>query len=162
MAGLVVEDGSIVSGANSYVSSTQARAYLDLRGILTELTDGVLVRGADYINSFRSRFKGNKLTAISSNMQFPRSNVVIDGYDLPPDQIPQAIVDAQIQTALEMVANRDPLATIIERPVRKQKLGPLEVEYDTSSAQKLPTYSYKHITLLLAPLLVNNFGRVSR
>ena len=162
MAGLIVEDGTIVSGANSYVSAAQARTYLDTRGILTTLTDGLLIRAADYINSFRGRFKGTKLTAVESSMQFPRSGVVIDGQDLPNDKIPQVIPDAQIQTALEMFSNRDPLATIEERPVKKEKLGSLEVEYDTSGDQKLPTYSYKHIMLLLAPLLVNNFGRVTR
>ena len=162
MAGIIVEDGSIVSGANSYVSAAGARAYLDLRGILTELTDGLLIRAADYINSFRGRFNGIKLTAAESSMQFPRSDLFIDGYQLPADKIPQVIPDAQVQTALEMFANRDPLATISERPIRRTKLGPLDIEYDTSGADKLPTYSYKLIRVLLAPLLKNDFGRVTR
>lgn len=162
MAGLVVEDGTLVSGANSYISAADARAYLDLRGITTPLTDGQLIQGADYINSFRSRFKGTKRSSASSSMQFPRTDVTIDDVALPEDVIPQVIPDAQVQAALEIQGNKDPLSTIQDRPVRKQKLGSLEIEYDTSGTGKLPTYTFRKILSLLRPLLDDNFGRVSR
>ena len=53
-----------VDGANSYVSLASniddvfsARDYLTDRGITTEITEGQLLRGAEYANSFRERFK---------------------------------------------------------------------------------------------------------
>ena len=159
---IIVEDGSIVSGANSYVSAVGARKYLDDRAIETIIPDGTLIRGADYINSFRTRFKGCKRGYIASSMQWPRSYVEIDDYCLPDDVIPDLIIAAQIEAALEIAANRDPLATTELRPIRKQKLGPLEVEYDTSRSSEIPSYTYTKIRLLLSPVLKDNIGLVMR
>lgn len=159
---LIVEDGSIVSGANSYVSAADTTTYLTLRDIETAVSDGQLVRGADYVNAFRKLFKGYKLTATDSSMQWPRSYVEIDGFLLPDDKIPQCVKDAQIQVALEIALDRDPHITQPQRPIKKEKLDVLEVEYDTTASPYESVYKYQKIRALLLPVLIDMYGRTSR
>ena len=159
---LVVEDGSIVAGANSYVSTTELSDYLTDRELTTTVTPGMLIRGADYVNSYRKLFKGFKLTAIDSNMQWPREYVEID-YDLLPNNlIPDCIKDAQIQVAIEIALDRDPHTTQAQRTIRKEKLDVLEVEYDPVASPFESQYKYRKIKSLLFPVLINYYGRVTR
>lgn len=159
---LIVEDGTVVSNANSYVSVTDANLYLADRGITVTVSEGQILRGADYVNSFRTRFKGFKLTPIASSMQWPRSYVVLDERLLPDGTIPALIIDAQIEVALEIASNRDPHETTSTRVIKKQKLDVLEVEYDTMAGREVPNYDYRRVKSLLRPVLRNDWATVSR
>ena len=159
---LIVEDGSVINGANSYVSLVDANQYLTDRGITTELTDGLLLRGCDYINSFRDRYKGYKQTAVTSNMQWPRAFAVIDNYLVRSNVIPAVIPDAQIEAALEIALDRDPHETTSTRVIKREKLDVLEVEYDTQAGREVPDYDYRRVRALLSPVLKDNMFRVSR
>ena len=160
---LVVETGSVVDGANTYVSLADANEYLTDRDIAVTLSAGQLLRGADYVNSFRDRYKGYKQTAVTSNMQWPRAFAVIDDYLIRSDAIPAVIPDAQIEAALELSLGQDPLTTVDLRPVKKEKVGDLEVEYDTSSsATTIPTIRFRRVLALLRPVLKNIGMRVMR
>lgn len=167
---LVVEDGSLVRGANSYVSFADGTAYLADRGITTEVDVGHLLRAADYINSFGDRFKGYQVlgenrTALST-MQWPRSYVFLDGLSigyLPNNEIPDLIIHAQVETALEIANNRDPLGTVSARQVKRQKVDVIEVEYDTSvGAGGQAVFDHRRVMSLLSPLLKGGEYLVSR
>ena len=160
---LVVEDGSLVSGANSYVSFADATQYLTDRGITVEVTEGHLLRAADYINSFAERYKGYQKTGANrttlSTMQWPRQYVSYAGIGdcygyIPDDKIPDLIIHAQIESALEIASNRDPLSTVSARQIKKQKVDVIEVEYDTSmgsSGQDI--FDHRRVMALLSPFL---------
>ena len=159
---LVVETGAVVEGANSYVSLADANQYLMDRGITTVLTEGQLLRGADYVNSFRMRYKGYKQTNVLSNMQWPRAFAVIDNYLINSNVIPAVIPDAQVQAALEIALDRDPHETTSTRPIKREKLDVLEVEYDTQAGRYVPDYEYRKVDSLLRPLLKNTGSRLTR
>lgn len=159
---LVVETGAIISGANSYVSLADAGDYATRRGYDVTLTDQLLLRAADYINTYRDRFKGTKLTPVTSNMQFPRINVILDGYIVPSDQIPALIPAAQVETAVELAGGRDPQEAISTQIIKRQRIGPLEIEYDTESGVELPSFDFPKINDLLAPVLTDDLTRVYR
>lgn len=157
-----------VDGANSYVSLASniddvfsARDYLTDRGITTEITEGQLLRGAEYVNSFRERFKGFKVTPVTSSMQWPRFFVIIDEYFLDARHIPEVIPKAQIEVALEIANGRDPHSTIDMRVVKKKRVDVIETEYDTR-LQRLETFDYRRIKALLRPVLKQTWGLVSR
>ena len=157
------KDQTTFGEANSYVSLTDANTYATDRGYTVTLTEGLLVRGADYVNSFRDRFSGEKLTPASSNMQFPRSDAILDGDNLPLDEIPQLIVEAQIETAIEIANNRDPQSTTTSQLVKKRRVGPLEIEYDNKYGDTtVGTYDYRKINNLLQPILTDDWTRVYR
>ena len=154
-------NSEVVIGANSYISLANATTYLKNRGVNNTITEGQLLRGADYINSFRERFKGCKLTSAGSSMQWPRSDVYLDHDLLDSKTIPDLIPSAQVEVALEISNNRDPLETVDKRVIKKKRTDVIETEYDTSR-QVLRTFDYRRIMALLRPVLNNNLGLVTR
>lgn len=171
---LVVEDGSIVSGADSYVSLADAQQYLADRAIQegveqtnpenTDITEMNLRSACDYINSFRERFKGFKLQPAEINMQWPRRDVVIDFYLLDQTTIPECIIQAQIESAVEIASGRPPLETLSTRVLKRKVIGPIEKEWDTtvSSSREQPTFDFRKVKAFLIPVLKDNYGRTSR
>lgn len=101
---IIVEDGSNVTGANSYVSLVDARAILIPLGQDLDLDDAIaeqqILNAARYIEAFRQSFKGWKRNGIQS-MQWPRFGVSIDDSSIGSDIIPQDLIDSQVFAAYE-------------------------------------------------------------
>lgn len=172
---IVVETGVGLTNSNSYSSIADAKAYCLFRGvdISSNSSDAIaawLINGADYVESYRARFKGRKST-VTQAMQWPRISGIfphagffragfvpvhpginIDGFFLDPTVIPDYIKRAQNQLVLDQ-ANGVALFTSSDpdQTEKKVKIGPLEVEYDSTSNQSyLPAFQS-----LIAPLLIN-------
>jgi hypothetical protein len=78
MTTIVVEDGSIVASANSYVSAADLSTYATDRGITINGTAAVLlIQAMDYLE--QQDFQGYKYTDDQA-LQWPRGDVYIDGY----------------------------------------------------------------------------------
>ena len=99
---LVIEDGTGVIGAESYISvaDAQARAELYQWEFPTETQEAeqVLRRGAMYLEQYRNRYQSVKLTNVQG-LQFPRDVVYIDNVLQDSETIPQLLIDAQIRAA---------------------------------------------------------------
>lgn len=69
---IVVEDGSGVTNANSYVSVADARIYASNRGVELPLDDdelaAMLIRSTDYLEAQACRFQG-KPTSTTQALQ---------------------------------------------------------------------------------------------
>jgi NAD(P)-dependent dehydrogenase (short-subunit alcohol dehydrogenase family) len=103
-----VETGTIVTGANSYISLADARAYALDRNLTLPTDDTeceqALVRAADYIDGkYGHRFQGVTVD-IAQEMVWPRYQVYLDGRLLPYDEIPTLIKEAQVQAAVALAA----------------------------------------------------------
>lgn len=131
-ATIIVEDGSIVANANSYVSVAEYEAWAEDR----QLTVGghpeaQLIKAMDFLETLS--FIGDKKTRDQS-LQWPRDNVYIDGFEYESTEIPQALKEAQYAIAASILAGIDPLAAIT-RAVKREKVDVIEVEYmDNASA----------------------------
>ena len=72
---LIVEDGTLVANANSYVDLATARTYSIARNVVPcaddVLLEGNLIRAMDFIESHRDDFKG-WLVKETQALQFPR------------------------------------------------------------------------------------------
>ena len=132
MATIVVEDGTGTNAAaNSYVSEADLTTYAADRGItLTAATDVLLIKAMDYIESLS--FIGTKYSK-GQALQWPRSNVYIDGFYFVPTIIPPALQTGQIATALAINSDNSPLATV-GRSTKREKVDVIEVEYMSSAA----------------------------
>jgi len=101
---IIVEDGSNIAGANSYVSLIDARAILIPLGQDLDIDDAIaeqqILNATRYIEAFRARFQGWK-SDNGQSMQWPRSGVIIDGSSIGSDVIPQDLIDAQVFAAYE-------------------------------------------------------------
>jgi hypothetical protein len=123
---IIVEDGTIVTGANSYVSEAELTAYATARG-LTLSTDGeqLLIRGMDYIEA--QSYKGTKFTK-DQPLQWPRAGVYVDDYLVDADEIPTELKNGLMESALAIDNGQDPLADIA-RTTKSETVGSLSVTY---------------------------------
>ena len=129
MATIIVEDGSIVANANSYVTTAKFTQYCADRKITISGTYGdeseLLILAMDYFE--QQPFRGIKFIE-TQPLQFPRSDLFIDGYLSNSSQIPELVKDAQITIAISIMVGNDPLSTV-DRAVKKEKVDVLEIEY---------------------------------
>jgi len=135
---LIVENGSIVEGANSYATLAQIRAYAADRGVTLSDDDTVLtpyaILATDYLESKSDLFVGKQVQT-NQPLSWPRQGVIqTDNSYFPTNQIPPALVNAQCQLVIEQVQNGVTLLPTIDRFhtggfVTHEKLGPMETTF---------------------------------
>lgn len=164
---LVIENGSLVAGATSYVSVAEARAYAAARASTfpADDTEGnaaaevALIVAMDYLESLRADFKGRKVNPATQALQWPRQGVEIDGWDVSISTIPNELKFAQIQLATEAANGTDLMPTGDGREVIREKVDVLETEY-RPGAGGAPQPVLVKVQALLAPLLAASFGGI--
>jgi hypothetical protein len=133
MATIIVENGTVVAGANSYVSEADLTAYAADRGVtLTTALDVLIIKAMDYIESLS--FIGDKHTE-AQPLQWPRDEVYIDRYYIERETIPKELKNGVYTAALAIDAELDPLR-IVERATKREKVDVIEVEYMDSAASE--------------------------
>jgi len=129
---IVVEDGSIVAGANSYVTEAEFITYAESRGVTiatADDADAMLIKAADYLESFAAQFKGVKVERDQS-LSWPRSGAVIEDWEWSNDEIPRQVLNAQLAVALEIKAGEDPFNPSTSLPVVSERVeGAVHVQY---------------------------------
>lgn len=131
---LIIEDGSIVAGAESYVTVQEFEAYTAKRGIsVAGNSNSLLLSAMDYLETLL--FIGTKKTE-AQTLQWPRDEVYIDGYYIESTTIPAELKTAQIVAALTIDAGNDLLSNAVERKTVREKVGPIEVQYSETSGSK--------------------------
>lgn len=155
---LVVEDGTAKADANSFASLEVIRAYALLRGVTLSATDSVVesqaIKAKDYLEAQRDKFQGGKLTAAQA-LQWPRTGVVVDGFDVAEDEIPRELVAAQCAAVMELADGTDLMPTNDGRVIIRDKTGPLETEW-APGGSNLP--AMPKVDALLKPLFKNSPG----
>lgn len=160
---LIIEDGTIVVGANSYVTVAEAKAYAISRGenfptVDTQI-ETLLYNAMDYVEAYRSQFSGQKVETTQAT-QWPRLNVTIDGNDFPSDQIPNELKQAQCQLAVDKYAIGDLTPSTDGYAVSMEKVDVIEVQYASGgrlSGQSLPAEpTFPKADTFLEPLLKNS------
>jgi hypothetical protein len=156
---LVIEDGSIVEDANSYVTRAEFIAYAATFGVT--IADAVeadqqLIVAAEFIASHEPQLKGSKVSRLQA-MAFPREGVVLEGFEWYSDEIPRLVLLCQMALALEVNDGID-LYNPPPNPTRAKKSekvdGAVEVEYfGNDAAVKLSRAS--RADALLKSLLKN-------
>lgn len=142
---IIVEDGSNVPGANSYVSLVDARDRLNSLGQDLNVNDTTaeqeILNATNYIESFRERYQGIK-TDIDQSLQWPRSGVLINDFQINSDVIPQDLVSAQVFAAYEFSQGNILQPTIDGRSrASAEVVNAVKVAYfDTGSIDGLPIY----------------------
>lgn len=147
---LIIENGTIVTGANSYVTALELTAYATARGItISDDEEQLLIRAMDYIESLV--YQGVKSNSEQS-LQWPRYNVVIDDYLVSSDAIPNELKKGQIEVALAIDNGQDPQADIA-RLKSSVKVGEIAVTYEASQATTLVRKISNSLYKLLASSL---------
>lgn len=133
---LIVEDGSGLTNAESYLSVAEADAYNDLfcNGTWTSATtdqkEVALREATRYVDArFHGRWKGRRSHQLQA-LDWPRFNVVdADSFWIESDSIPKKLKDAVAQFALIAVAGED-LLPDLDKPgnIKKERLKAGSVE----------------------------------
>jgi len=157
---LVVEDGSIVAGANSFVTLDEANTFFADRvdSVWTDLAEDdqktrALILASDYITqAWRLRWAGS-ITDATQPLTWPRRGVPVpdffdpffrqvnvplafqDTYFIPENVVPQEVKDAQMLLARSQMNNSGVATLSLQEPIgrqtSKEKVGSLEVQYMT-------------------------------
>jgi hypothetical protein len=162
---LIVENGSLPNGANSYVSVSDTRLFAAARGIALPSADAavevLLIKAMDYVESFRSEFQGAKLSA-AQVLQWPRTGVVVDGFAVASTEIPAVLPKAQAQLACDVFALGTLTPVGSGRVVIEQRVeGAVDTKY-ADHGDSNPQPQLTAARALLAPLMqgggVTGFG----
>ena len=138
---LIVENGTIVSNADSYVTRAEAIAFAANRGVTladSTATDAMLIKAADYLESFAGRFKGSPVER-DQPLAWPRYGAVIEGFTWSSDEIPRQVIAAQLAVLLEINAGDDPFnPTPTVGPITEETVsGAVTVRYASGTSSKV-------------------------
>lgn len=142
-ATILVENGTQVSGANSYVTEAELDTYADERGKTISGTQAdLLIQAMDFLEA--QNFIGLRRSYDDQPLQWPRYDVIIDDHLLNHTEIPTELKEAQMAIAVAIDEGNGPERTI-ERSTIKEKVGSLEVQYKegSSSLSRDPNISRK-------------------
>lgn len=162
---LTIEDGSIVTGADSYVTREEYIAYALNLGVVIaddDDTDVQLRKAADFIGSHEARLKGSKV-ARGQPLAYPRSGLVLEGFTWDSDELPRQVLLCQMQIALDINEGIDPYnpPPSESTPIRRERIeGAVEVEYALGDQSKVSRKSTSQALLMV--LLRNNGLRLVR
>ncbi len=157
---LIVEDGTGLANAESYIAVADAdarHAALGNSGWTGSDTvkEAALRRATQFMEqAYRSIWKGTRLTRVQA-LSWPRYGATVDGYDLASNVVPTEIANACADLALRgLTADLNADQT---RGIVREKVGPLETEYDRNSPQGT---RYRSVDMILAPFLKGSSAMV--
>lgn len=153
---LVVEDGSNIPGANSFVDYTYFRLFALDRGVSGFTNLEILphlVKATDYLEKYWDRFKGDR-TYTDQVLSWPRRNVYLHGNLLVETTIPEELKKAQSLLAIESYSGNE-LSPTIDNSIKMEKVAVLEMEYFQGEG-KLPYFD--SVQAFLDPLLETSSG----
>jgi hypothetical protein len=159
---IIVEDGSGVEDANSYVSVEDVRTYATQRGVTLPSDDdelaALVIKAADFIESFACDFQGAK-TDCEQAMQWPRTGVVVCCNEIASNVIPKELKKAQCASVLAanegivLQPNITPESYVVEETV-----GPITTKFaDPSKVGISPRFT--GVDALLKPLFAASCGQ---
>lgn len=167
---LILEDGTGVVGANSYVSVSEAGQWFTDTGrgsqwsvLLTPEKEAALVNGTMYTEQLYSlTFQGSRLSR-EQGLSWPRSGVYLDGEQIPEDEIPVELKRAVMEYGLTSSSTPllpDPGSGSVKRT--REKVGPIETETEFTDSGTESVQSRPSGDTWITPLLKSVRGRVIR
>jgi hypothetical protein len=167
---LIVEDGTGLTNANTYVSEAEADAYFEIIPAYSAIWAGYssaekenFLRMATRALDARTDWEGSKQVDASA-LRWPRKRVRDrDGLIVATDVVPQAVKDATCELA-RIIDNEDITTGQDVENVRMLKLDVLEIEYqEGTSQQRVPQY-LNHVLRGLGFFMsgTTSFGRIRK
>lgn len=143
---LIVEDGSIVANANSYISLADARTYLATLGYSLSADDVTaeqeLVRAYDYVNSFEGSYQGYRVDSAQTG-SFPRYDVYLNNFLVDSNEIPETLKQAQCLAAKEESSESGILSpsTTGQTVTSEEVVGAVKVSYADNGLDSIVSFT---------------------
>lgn len=163
---LIVEDGTIVAGANSFVTEDQVVSYAAARGVTLPDTsdddkDAVAVLAVKAMDFLKVQPWKGEVVSATQTTPFPRKNMNVTP-TFPDNAVPYAVIEAQLQ--LTLFANDGIIllpSSMGSGTLIKEKIGPIENVYSEKvglSENGLPLLP--GIVMLLDPWLIGTMDGI--
>ena len=128
---LIIEDGSIVAGANSLATDDEFKAWASIRNKTVPATqpdrEALLILAMDYITSKEDKFKGRRVSVLQT-LSFPRYDLCVNGFVIASNTISANAKQSQLELAI--TANESDLFINGQNQnVQREKVDSLEVQY---------------------------------
>lgn len=171
---IIVEDGTGMATAESYVSVADASTYHSNRGntawaSLTSdaVREQCLRKATDYmLQNYRSAWKGVRVNSTQA-LDWPRYNVYTDDQVLGAHYVPNRfliasnIVPVEVKNACAELALKAATADLnpdLDQQVLSETVGPISTTYSASSPQQK---RYRAIDMMLRVLIEGNANNLS-
>lgn len=157
---LIIEDGTIVSSANSYITEAEANSILAAFGfpaLIPLNAESQLIQAAQYLESFRKRYKG-QTEVVSQSLCWPRAGVVVDCFELPFDEIPNQLKRAQAIAAGYLASEKSLYSDSCGQEILSKKVDVISVTYsDSGIANSQNSFGLidAQLSVLLKPLTLS-------
>jgi hypothetical protein len=158
---LIPEDGSGLATAESYISVADADTRLAALGLTNWATltptekEQALRRSTQHmLQAYRGRWQGYRVHAAQA-LDWPRYDVCVDGYPVSVTTVPVEVAHACADLAFKAAAGD--LNADLTRGVVREKVGPIETEFDRNSPQAV---RYRAIDMTLSPFLKGSSANV--
>lgn len=156
---IIVEDGSGLSTAESYLSVADCGTYHTNRGNAAwtgadSAKEIALRKATQYLDAVYGRsFQGTRVT-VTQALAFPRYDVEIDGFVLTSTTIPQKLKDATAELAVralteDLLADQDTPGSIESESVT---VGPISTS-TTYAGGRAQQAAYPYVEALIAELI---------
>lgn len=133
---IVVEDGSIVVGANAYIDVAYATQYAADRGVTLPVdadeVGAMIIQATDFLESFECDYQGTRTDPATQELAWPRIDVYFDGSEtpFPSDAIPKNLKKAQAAAVIAVSQGLSLLPNISAADyVTEETVGPLTTKY---------------------------------
>ena len=151
---LIVESGLGLADAESYISVADATTRQAALGQTNWATlsnaemEQALRRATQYmLQAYRGRWQGTRINSTQA-LDWPRYDVMIDGYYQDSDEVPATIANACSDLALKAAAGD--LNDDLTQVVTSEQIGPIKTTYSEHSPQRK---RFPSIDMALMPYL---------
>ena len=101
---LIIENGTIVASANSFVTDAEFKQYAGIRNFDVPATqpdrEALLIQAMDYLFSKEQSMKGSRVNA-TQELMYPRSGVCTNNFTVAITDIPSELKKAQMELAAQ-------------------------------------------------------------
>jgi hypothetical protein len=105
---LIIEDGTIVAGANSFTTDAEFVNYAALRGLAIPAAEAerdiLQIRAVDYLSGKELMMKGIR-TEKTQELMYPREDVYIYNNKILKTEIPSQLKKSQLELAVQAYAS---------------------------------------------------------
>lgn len=156
---LVLEDGTGLEDADSFVSLAEVRAFASSRGVTLSEDDAtvetLIILAHDYILAREGQLQGIRLKE-SQALPYPRRGVCLYGRYLADGVIPRTLKSAIAQLVIESLTISILPARTDSRVVR-ETVGPITTVYSDGKTTFDPQPVMPRVDAFLGPLLNSNY-----
>lgn len=139
---LIVEDGTGMADATSFVTRAEYIAFAAARGVVVADEDASDIDAIKAVDYLMAECWLGEPTVTTQALPFPRTVYNFDRtLAFPSDEVPAAIKRAQMMLALASKSGIDLMPNLAGGAVvTREKIGPIETEYAEASAYNRPTF----------------------